>query len=64
MLKVSVNDSGTSTGTVQFSSLLIKELCEDAAFDAAGPVPVADATRFLASLPGSISGSVIRARMA
>ena len=49
------------SGEVRFSDLTTKELCNELALDADGPVTVAEPERFLRSLPRSISGSALRA---
>lgn len=50
-------------GDVRFPDLATKELCIATAFDERGPVPVKEAERFLRSLPASLTGSMIRARL-
>jgi hypothetical protein len=52
-----------AAGSLVFSNDITRELCEEVALDAAGPVPVTEPERFLRALPACLCGSRIRAEL-
>ncbi len=73
-MKVTLTDYTTDTpeivgsaelidGKIQFSDIHTRQLCVDLALDDDGEVSTDEPERFLRALPGSISGSALRAEL-